>query len=50
MQQEMPLVPLFFLPNHLAADKRLTGLRISSLRPGYSAATLERSLTPSPTP
>ena len=50
MQQEVPLVPLFFLPNRLAADKRLTGLRVSSLRPGYSAATIERGPTPSPTP
>ena len=50
MQQEVPLVPLFFLPNRLAVAKRLTGLHVSSLRPGYSAATIECDPTPSPTP
>ena len=50
MQQEVPLVPLFFLPNRLTADKRLTSLHVSSLGPGYSAATIERGPTPSPTP
>ncbi|WP_210513778.1 ABC transporter substrate-binding protein [Hymenobacter terricola] len=50
MQQEAPLVPLFFLPNRIAADRRLRGLHASSLKPGYSAATLERGPSSSPTP
>jgi len=49
MQKEMPLVPLFVLPNRIAASKRLTGLHVSSLKPGYSVTTIERS-PPSPNP
>ena len=41
LQQEMPVVPLFMLPNRIAANSRLSGLYISSLKPGYSASTLE---------
>ena len=49
MQQEMPLVPLFVLPNRIVASQRLTGLHVSSLKPGYSVTTIERS-PPAPNP
>ena len=50
MQQEAPLVPLFFLPTRVAADRRLTGLHVNSLKPGYTAATIERTTRPSSLP
>ena len=50
MQAEAPMVPLFFLANRVAADRRLTGLHVSPLKPGYSAATIERAPAPPPTP
>lgn len=40
MQRQMPMVPLFFLPYRLAADRRIEHLYPSKLRPGYSAATI----------
>lgn len=40
MQRQMPLVPLFFLPYRLAADRRIEHLYPSKLKPGYSAATI----------
>jgi peptide/nickel transport system substrate-binding protein len=40
MQQQMPLVPLFFLPYRLVADRRLRDLYPSAIKPGYSAPTL----------
>lgn len=40
MREEMPLVPLFFLPNCLAADRRLRHLYPSGLKPGYAAAAI----------
>ena len=43
LQQEAPLVPLFFLPNRVAARRNLTGLYVSSLKPGFVAATIERT-------
>lgn len=43
MQQEMPMVPLFFLPSRTAADKHLRGLNVGSLKPGYLATTIERT-------
>ena len=45
MQQEAPLVPLFFLPTRVAAGRGLTGLHVNSIKPGYSAATIERTAT-----
>lgn len=45
MQQEAPLVPLFFLPTRVAASRSLTGLHVNSLKPGYTAATIERATT-----
>lgn len=50
MQQEMPLVPLFFLPSRTVADKRLSGLHVGSLKPGYLATTIVRAARPTPTP
>ncbi|WP_310392352.1 ABC transporter substrate-binding protein [Hymenobacter sp.] len=50
MQQEVPVAPLFFVSNRIAADRRLTGLHVNSLKPGYSAATIERAPQPSPVP
>ena len=49
MQQEMPMVPLFFLPSRIAADKHLSGLNVGSLRPGYLATTIERAVQAAPT-
>jgi len=40
MQQQMPLVPLFFLSYRLVADRRLHNLYPSAIRPGYSASTI----------
>jgi ABC-type transport system substrate-binding protein len=40
MQQQMPLVPLFFLSYRLVADRRIHDLYPSALRPGYSAPTI----------
>jgi peptide/nickel transport system substrate-binding protein len=48
MQEQAPLVPLFFLPNRIAADKHLTGLHANSLKPGYSAMTLAWTTPPAP--
>ncbi len=50
MQQEAPLVPLFFLPNRIAADRHLTGLHASSLKPGYAAMAIERTPNLNPAP
>ncbi|GAB3582681.1 ABC transporter substrate-binding protein [Hymenobacter daeguensis] len=48
MQEQAPLVPLFFLPNRVAANKRLDGLHVNSLKPGYSALTLAWAAPPAP--
>ena len=40
MQREAPLVPLFFLPNRVAASRRLQGLRVGSIKPGYSVLAM----------
>lgn len=40
LQQQMPLIPLFFLPYRLVADRRIHDLYPSALRPGYNAATI----------
>ena len=50
MQQEMPLVPLFFLPSRTVADKRLSGLNVGSLKPGYLATTIVRAARVTPAP
>ena len=43
MQREAPMVPLFFLSTRIAADRRLSGLHVTALKPGYSIASLERA-------
>ena len=50
LQREAPLVPLFFLPNRIAVSKQLRGLRVSSLKPGYSLMNVDRQSSPSPAP
>lgn len=40
LREEMPLVPLFFLPNCLVADRRLRHLYPSGIKPGYAAAAI----------
>jgi ABC-type transport system substrate-binding protein len=40
LQQQVPLVPLFFLSYHLVADKRIQDLYPSAIKPGYSAPTI----------
>lgn len=50
MQNEAPVVPLFSLPNLIAADRHLTGLHASSLKPGYAAMTIVRDSTLNPAP
>ncbi len=40
LREEMPMVPLFFQYNRLAANRRLRNLCPSSLRPGYAAAAI----------
>jgi len=47
MQTEAPMIPLFFLPTRIAADRRLRGLHVSGLKPGYTAAGIERLPTAS---
>ena len=48
MQAEAPMVPLFFLPNRIAASRQLTGLHATGLKPGFAAAAVERVATPTP--
>ncbi|WP_317173375.1 ABC transporter substrate-binding protein [Hymenobacter armeniacus] len=48
LQAEAPIVPLFYLPNRVAANRALTGLHVGSLRPGFAAATIERVAQPAP--
>ncbi|WP_191906405.1 ABC transporter substrate-binding protein [Hymenobacter baengnokdamensis] len=40
VREEMPLVPLFFLPIRLVASRRLQPVATSGLKPGYMPATL----------
>ncbi|QIL75842.1 ABC transporter substrate-binding protein [Hymenobacter sp. HDW8] len=41
MRTESPVVVLFFYRYRLAADRELTNLRVSGLRPGYDVTTIE---------
>lgn len=43
LQQQAPLVPLFFLPNRVAARRNCQGLHVSRLKPGFVAPTIERT-------
>lgn len=40
LQQQAPLVPLFFLPYRLVADQHIQHLYPSAIKPGYSAPTI----------
>ena len=40
LRDEMPLVPLFYLANHLAASRQLRPVVTSGLKPGYAAEAL----------
>jgi ABC-type transport system substrate-binding protein len=40
LQQEMPMLPLFFLPYRLAASRQLQHVVASSLKPGYAVTAL----------
>lgn len=40
LQQQAPLVPLFFLPYRLVADQHIQHLYPSAIKPGYSALTI----------
>jgi len=48
LQEEMPLLPLFFLPYRLAASRQLQHVVASRLKPGYTAAALAWPATPAP--
>jgi peptide/nickel transport system substrate-binding protein len=50
MQREAPIVPLFFLPNRIVASRRLAGLHVGSLKPGYDVFAIEPAPQPSPAP
>ncbi|QKG57629.1 hypothetical protein GKZ68_13950 [Hymenobacter sp. BRD128] len=40
LQEEMPMLPLFFLPYRLAASRQLQHVVASGLKPGYAVAAL----------
>jgi peptide/nickel transport system substrate-binding protein len=40
LQQQAPLVPLFFLPYRIVTDRRLQNVYPSAIKPGYSAPTM----------
>jgi ABC-type transport system substrate-binding protein len=40
MQQQMPLVPLYFVANRVIASKSVAGVNVMSLKPGYQASTI----------
>ena len=40
MQQQMPLVPLYFVANRVIASKEVAGVNVMSLKPGYQASTI----------
>ena len=50
MQREAPVVPLFFLAARIAADRRLRGLHVTPLKPGYAITALERAPSTLATP
>ncbi|WP_177204855.1 ABC transporter substrate-binding protein [Hymenobacter arizonensis] len=41
MQRQAPLVPLFVLPTRIAANRELSGVRVTDLKPGYVVTALE---------
>ncbi|GAC1369190.1 MAG: hypothetical protein NVS3B25_22820 [Hymenobacter sp.] len=42
IRAEMPLVPLFFVANRVVASRALTGVKATSLKPGYVINTISR--------
>ncbi|WP_331061138.1 ABC transporter substrate-binding protein [Hymenobacter sp.] len=50
LQQEAPLVPLFFVSNRVAVNRRIKGLQITSLKPGYVITEAERVADAPPQP
>ncbi|MDB5267076.1 MAG: hypothetical protein JWP58_116 [Hymenobacter sp.] len=40
MQQQMPLVPLYFVANRVITGKNVAGVNVMSLKPGYLASTI----------
>ncbi|QKG59115.1 ABC transporter substrate-binding protein (plasmid) [Hymenobacter sp. BRD128] len=42
LRDQLPIVPLFTVPNRVVADRQLTNLHISTLKPGYQATAIER--------
>ena len=50
VREEMPLVPLFFRPNCLAANRHLTHLHAGSIKPGYAAAAISWAVPAAPAP
>ncbi|QKG53645.1 hypothetical protein [Hymenobacter sp. BRD67] len=47
VREEMPLVPLFFLPIRLVTSRRLLPVATSGLKPGYVPAALAWATTDS---
>ena len=47
LYEQMPLVPLFFLPTRLVATRRLAGVRAYAIKPGYVATAWSWSPPPS---
>jgi len=48
MREEMPLLPLFFMPYRLAASRRLLHVVASGIKPGYAAMALSWPASPAP--
>ncbi len=48
MREEMPLLPLFFMPYRLAASRRLQHVVASGIKPGYAAMALSWPASPTP--
>ncbi|MDO7885208.1 ABC transporter substrate-binding protein [Hymenobacter cheonanensis] len=46
LRDEMPIMPLFFLPYRLAASRRLQHVVASGIKPGYAAMALSWPTTP----
>jgi len=47
MQEQMPLVPLFFTSTRIVASHQLAPVNTSVVKPGYVASALTRTVTPS---
>jgi ABC-type transport system substrate-binding protein len=40
LREQLPLVPLFFVANRIAANRNLGGLHVTNLKPGYQASAM----------